>query len=88
MSKDKIKIPVRLLLDVLAGRTSFAKLATTYPSSRPNPFDHPSLLERLMSSVDVVRGGPGDDDDYVEFTFGPRDAVNGPYLAQRPSEPD
>ena len=79
---------IALLLDVLAGRTSFAELAKASPSSRPNPFGHPSLLERSMSSVEVARGGTGDEDDYVEFTFGSRSALNGPFLAQRPSKSD
>jgi hypothetical protein len=88
MSEGKIKISVRLLMDILAGRTSFAELDAKFPSSRPNPFRSPAVLERALASIEIVPGPPDDDDNYVEFNFGPPDAVNGPYLAKRPTITD
>lgn len=85
MTSNRIRISVRLLMDILAGRTSFAELNKGLALSRPNPFEDPAVLARALARAEIVRGASQDDDDFIEFVFGPPDAVNGPYRSTRPA---
>lgn len=86
MGDNKFRIPARSLLEILAGGNAPSILDGD--DSRP-----PRISERLAQchrdgrmivEIEVVSGRPGDD-DWVDITFGPRDAAAGPFQLPRPA---
>ncbi|TPN53985.1 hypothetical protein [Mesorhizobium sp. B1-1-7] len=79
MGEDKFRIPARSLGEILAGGNARSIL--------DGDDDRPGISERLAQchrdgrmivKTELVSGRPGDD-DWVDITFGPRDAAAGPF---------
>lgn len=77
VSRDRVKISARVILDLLAGRLSQEEFFETYkfvpnPSDDEktnNPFER-SLREGRMITEVMIESRPEHDDDWIEFRFG------------------
>jgi len=84
MSKNRVRISSRELMELLAGRRTVAELNEMHrwrsvdapPSNETmfNPFDRSLKDGRLPAEIKVVKTGEDDSDDWIEFEFGDFDA--------------
>lgn len=79
MSGNKIKLSSRAIMEVLSGRKSIDEFNADYDWNgnsdnfrMTNPFENNLLNGRLPVKITVE---PSDDDDWIEFEFGERDAA-------------
>lgn len=87
MTRKTLKISLRAVQEVLAGRRDFASFAEAHQFDQSNPFLRNLEEGRLISGVTVERGDPREeDDDWLVFTFGERDpAISSFHVPRRGS---
>lgn len=88
MSKGRVRISSRELMELLAGQRTIAELNEMHgwrstsapPSSQEaiNPFDRSLKEGRLPAAVTVIRTDENDVDDWIEFEFGDPDSAISP----------
>ena len=73
---DDLKVSVRMLLEVLAGRMTVEEM-NEICGWHANPFERALRQGRLIAAADVV--GSNDDDDWIKVIFGQRDPAISPF---------
>jgi hypothetical protein len=89
MSRSRIKISAREVLEVLAGRRTVQDMNSWHrwsaqgdapaPNTMPNPFERRLLEGRLPVSMAVIKGSEDDPDDWIEVEFGDPDPAITPF---------
>lgn len=89
MSRSRIKISAREVLEVLAGQRTVEDMNSWHrwsaqgdqpvSNTMPNPFERRLLEGRLPVAMSVVKGGEDDPDDWIEIEFGDPDPVIAPF---------
>jgi len=86
MNGRTIRVSAREVMETLAGRRSLADGGAKYPAAVPadadtrvrQMFENYLRQGRLPTRIEVIPGGPEEEDDYVEFTFGDPDPAISP----------
>lgn len=88
---DRIKVSARAVLELLAGAMTYERFADIHGwgEGRSGIFKSRLASGQLFSSAKIVRLGPGQDDDWLEFEFGsPDPAISAFQLTQRLDDSD
>ena len=88
MSGKRLKVSAREVLEILAGRTTVQEINQRDDQLRggaPAADSVPRLMESYLSrgqlptSVCIVKTDENDNDDWIEFEFGPPDPAISPF---------
>jgi len=85
MSSNHIRVSARALVDVLSGKISPKEWESQYAWGA-NPLLMRAREGRGIIKAELMPGGD-EDDDWIEFTFGPQDAAMAPFSARKVSDP-
>jgi hypothetical protein len=85
MSSNHVRVSARALMDVLAGKMSPQEWESQHGWTTANPFLLRMMEGRGITKAAIIPGG-GEDDDWIEFTFGERDAAMAPFTARKTAE--
>lgn len=86
---DRIKVSARAVLELLAGAMSYERFAEVHgwTEGRFNMFRSRLASGQIVRSARIECLSPGQDDDWLEFEFGPPDpAISAFRLSQRPDD--
>jgi len=78
MSARSLKISLRVVQELLAGKTEMKTFQDTH-GFPTNPFLRNLEQGCLITKIDVEKGAAGEDDDWINFTFGDPDPAVSPY---------
>jgi hypothetical protein len=79
MSTDRtFKVSLRTIQELLGGRKDVKSFEDMH-GLRRNPFLRNLDEGRLITKIEVEKGTPAEDDDWLIFTFGEPDPAVGPY---------
>lgn len=78
---ERIKVSARAVLELLAGAQTYEQFAAAHgwDEGRFNMFKARLASGQLFKSASVESLGPGRDDDWLEFEFGPPDPAISPF---------
>lgn len=89
MSRSRVKISAREVLEVLAGRRTVKEMNSWHrwsasgdgaqANSMPNPFERHLMEGRLPTAMRVFKGDENDPDDWIEIEFGAPDPAVSPF---------
>jgi len=79
MSERKLKMSLRTVQEVLAGRIDPATFDQAHGFDHRNPFLRNLEAGRLIAAVDVQKSENHEDDDWMVFTFGDPDPAVSPF---------
>lgn len=85
---DRIKVSARAVLELLAGATSYERFAEVHgwTEGRLDMFRSRLASGQLFRSARIECVGPGQDDDWLEFEFGPPDPAISAFRLSRLSD--
>ncbi len=84
MSNQSVKISLREMTELLAGRMTVESIRARHPEridearEFPDHFERMHAQGRLPVSANVI-SGESEDDDWIEFTFGAPDPAISPF---------
>jgi hypothetical protein len=85
MSSKHVRVSARALMDVLSGTMSPQQWESEHKWAS-NPFLSRMMEGRGIAKAELIPGGD-QDDDWIEFTFGERDAAMAPFAARKEPNP-
>lgn len=85
MSSNHVRVSARALVDVLSGKMSPSEWESHH-GWRVNPFVLRMMEGRGIARAELIAGSD-EDDDWIEFSFGERDAAMSPFTARKTSAP-